>query len=230
MKRDSIILLCLTIVVSAIAIAMALRGLASWLEAISFVTGAVCVWLTVKESIWNFPISLANVATFFIVFARAHLFADAGLQVVYFVLTIIGWYMWLRGGERHTRLCVSRVRRSEAISITAAGATLTLGLWSLLRYVGGSASFFDALTTSISLCAQWMLNRKQVENWYCWIAADIIYIPLYLYKGLYLTSGLYVVFLVMAIMGLLQWLATWRTTRGDFIASASPAPSEVVAA
>src|SRR5437868_3149656 len=82
---------------------MALRGLASWLEAISFATGAICVWLTVKESVWNFPISLANVATFFIVFGRAHLFADQGLQVVYFVLTIIGWYMWLYGGERHTR-------------------------------------------------------------------------------------------------------------------------------
>ena len=75
---------------------------------------------------------------------------------------------------------------------------------------GGSASFFDALTTSISLCAQWMLNRKYVESWYAWIAADLIYIPLYAYKELYLTAGLYAVFLVMATMGLFHWRGSWR--------------------
>jgi nicotinamide mononucleotide transporter len=230
MKKDSIILSCLTVVVSVIALIMALHSYASWLEAISFVTGAICVWLTVKESVWNFPISLANVATFFIVFARAHLFADAGLQVVYFGLTVIGWYMWLYGGERRTELHISRVGKSEAIAIASSGIVLTFSLWMLLRHVGGSASFFDALTTSISLCAQWMLNRKQVENWYCWIAADVIYIPLYLYKGLYLTGGLYAVFLVMATMGLLEWRATWRKSRDETIAGESREPIEAVAA
>src|SRR6478672_1851518 len=76
----------LTAITSAIAVGMYVAGLASLLEALSFVTGAVCVWLTVRESIWNFPIGMLNVATFAVVFFRARLFADAGLQVVYFVL------------------------------------------------------------------------------------------------------------------------------------------------
>src|SRR3954465_7102957 len=97
----------LTVAASILAGAMAAFGFASWLEAASFVTGAVCVWLTVRESVWNFPIGMLNVATFAFVFVRARLYADAGLQVVYFVLGGIGWYLWLYGGKGRTALPVT---------------------------------------------------------------------------------------------------------------------------
>lgn len=213
-SRQTIVLASLTAAVSALAIIGVQTGVSTPLEAASVVTGAVCVWLTVRESVWNFPIGLANVSLFCVLFFGARLFADAGLQVVYFVLGVIGWYLWLHGGERGTALRISRVPRSHAAALVAGGVALTILLWMTLRYVGGSASFFDALTTSISLCAQWMLNRKHVESWYAWIAADLIYIPLYAYKELYLTAALYTVFLVMATMGLMHWRAMWRAQGG----------------
>ncbi len=209
-SRETALLASLTAAVTVLAFVGVRLGLSSPLEAAGVVTGAVCVWLTVRESVWNFPLGLVNVALFSVLFFGARLYADAGLQVVYFVLGIIGWHLWLHGGERGTALRISRIGRSEAALLAAGGVALTIILWITLRHVGGSASFFDALTTSISLCAQWMLNRKYVESWYAWIAADLIYIPLYAYKALYLTSGLYAVFLVMATMGLLHWRGTWR--------------------
>lgn len=209
-KRETLLLAALTAAITLLAFAGVRLGLSTPLEAAGVVTGAVCVWLTVRESVWNFPVSLANVSLFCVLFFGARLYADAGLQVVYFALALIGWHLWLHGGERGTALRVSRVGRGEAAALVAGGAALTVVLWITLRHVGGSASFWDALTTSISLCAQWMLNRKHVESWYAWIAADIIYIPLYAYKELYLTAGLYAVFLVMATMGLLHWRRTWR--------------------
>jgi nicotinamide mononucleotide transporter len=171
------------------------------------------VWLTVKESTWNFPVSLVNVAAFLFVFARAKLYADAGLQVVYFVLTAIGWYLWLHGGENRRRLLVSRVPTLEAVVVAGCAVLVTCGLTVYLNRVGGAAPFWDALTTAISLAAQWLLNRKYLENWWCWIAVDVIYIPLYACKALYLTSVLYAVFLCMATMGLLAWRETWRQRR-----------------
>lgn len=205
MKADQIACLLLTLGTALIAGVMYWHGGTTPLEAISFVTGALCVWLTVRESVWNFPISLLNVATFCVVFFSVRLYADAGLQIVFFVLTLTGWYQWLYGGERRTALTVTHASLAERAVVLASGATMTFLLWQLLRFVGGSASFFDALTTSLSLCAQWLLNRKKIESWYFWIAADLIFIPLYAYKGLYLTSALYCVFLCMCMMGLRHW-------------------------
>jgi nicotinamide mononucleotide transporter len=208
--RDTAVLALLTAAVSVLAFIGVRLELSTPLEAAGVVTGAVCVWLTVRESVWNFPVSLANVSLFCVLFFGARLYADAGLQVVYFGLTLTGWYLWLHGGERGTALRISRIGTGDAVRLAIGGVALTVVLWITLRHVGGSASFFDALTTSISLCAQWMLNRKYVESWYAWIAADLIYIPLYAYKELYLTAGLYAVFLVMATLGLMHWRGTWR--------------------
>ena len=69
------------------------------------------------------------------------------------------------------------------------------------------------MTTSISLVSQWLLNRKRLENWIGWIIVDIIYVPLYVYKELYLTAILYALFLVMAIIGLVQWRQSWLAQR-----------------
>lgn len=202
--------LLLIAAVSVLATTMAILGLASWLESASFVTGALCVWLTVKQNIWNFPLGLINVATFCVVFFQSRLYADAGLQVVYFGLGVVGWYLWLCGGANRTALKVSRASVWELSLICVFIAAATLGLWSMLAQVGGSASFWDALTTSISLASQWLLNRKRLENWVGWIIVDIIYVPLYIYKDLYLTAILYGLFLLMAVMGLRAWSAAWR--------------------
>lgn len=190
---------------------MGLTGAASWLECASFVTGAACVWLTVRENVWNFPIGLLNVATFGVVFLRADLFADAGLQGVYFILGTRGWYLWLHGGNDGGSLRITRAGAGELNGLLVGVVLFTLLLWLVLRQVGGSASFLDALTTSLSLGAQWLLNRKRLESWVVWILVDAVYVPLYVSKSLYLTAILYTVFLGLAIIGLHQWRSSWMS-------------------
>lgn len=186
------------------------RGVASPLEAVSFVTGAACVWLTVRENVWNFPLGLLNVATFFFVFSGARLYADAGLQVVYFGFTALGWYRWLYGGANRSALRVSRSAGRQLAIVGALGAVGTFVLWQIVARLGGSSSFWDALTTSGSLCAQWLTNEKRLESWAFWIGVDLIYVPLYVSKGLYLTAILYTVFLAMAVMGHRAWRENMR--------------------
>ncbi len=203
-------MIVLTTVVMIIAGVMWSLNLSSSLEAVSFVTGALCVWMVVRENVWNFPLGLINVATFSVVFFRAGLYADAGLQVVYFIMNAIGWAMWLYGGQNRGPLVIQRSGKQELVVVGCAVVLLTFGLWSLLHQVGGAASFWDSLTTAISLAAQWLLNRKHLENWVAWIIVDAIYVPLYLAKDLYLTALLYAVFLVMAIIGLREWRRRWQ--------------------
>jgi nicotinamide mononucleotide transporter len=64
----------------------------------------------------------------------------------------------------------------------------------------------DALTTVLSVEAQYLMTRKVIEHWLVWMAADVIYIWLYAERGLYLTSLLYVVFFVMCVAGWRDWL------------------------
>ena len=199
--------LALGAVASVVLVWLSAAGLAplGLTEVLGFVTGAWCVWLLVGENIWTWPIGIANNAFYVVVFFRARLFADMSLQVVYIALSILGWYLWLHGGHGHTRLAVQRTRWREGALIALAVALMTVGGTAFLRTVRDSAPFLDALTTSVSLAAQYMLTRKLIENWHLWIAVDVIYIGLYASRALPLTAVLYAIFLAMCIAGLLEW-------------------------
>ncbi|MEQ1828204.1 MAG: nicotinamide riboside transporter PnuC [Pirellula sp.] len=213
-NQNSLVLAILTVGVVGVALVAACAKWATWLEAFSFVTGAVCVWLVVRENVWNFPMGLANVTAYAIVFFEAKLYADAGLQLVYFVLGLAGWVMWSRTGDRSHSIPIVKASRAELITVLVFCFLSTAGLWTMLYHVGGSASFWDALTTSVSLGAQWLLTRKRLENWLGWILVDIVYVPLYVYKELYLTAILYAVFLCMAIIGWIEWRRVWHRSGG----------------
>lgn len=174
-------------------------------EAFGFATGAICVWLVTRGNIWNWPIGLANNIFFGILFWRAGLFADFGLQGVYFALGIWGWWQWLRGGPDHGALKVTRTTHCEWIRLLIGIPAATFGLRELLIVVNGAAPFWDALTTILCLAAQYLLCRKRFENWWFWIAADLIYVPLYLNRNLPLTAVLYAAFIVLCLIGLRRW-------------------------
>ena len=179
-------------------------------EAWGFVTGGICVWLVVREHMWNWPVGLANNVFFFALFFHGRLFADMGLQVVYFGLGLYGWLNWLFGGENHSVLKVSRTTRIEWLALLGAIPLCTFGLREILIAVNGAAPFWDSLTTVLSLAAQYLLCRKRFENWFFWIAADVIYIPLYLSRHLPLTGVLYAVFLTMCLVGVREWNRSMR--------------------
>ncbi len=179
-------------------------------EDLGFITGALTVWLTVIENIWNFPIGIANDIFFSILFLQASLFADMSLQILYIILGFQGWYLWLRGGKNKTALQVSSISKTDLLSLALITLIATYAMTIYLQHIQDSAPFWDALTTALSIVAQYMLNKKFLENWYSWILADIIYIPLYVYKQLYLTSVVYLIFLVMCLFGLRAWIQSRR--------------------
>ena len=78
----------------------------------------------------------------------------------------------------------------------------------LARFTNASLPYVDSATTTTSLIAQWMMARKILENWIVWVAVDVVYIGMFLFKNLYLTALLYLVFLVLAAIGYRQWKKT----------------------
>lgn len=189
-------------------------------ELLGFVTGAASVWLTVLARISNFPVGIANSAFFLVLFLSARLFADSGLQVVYIVLGLAGWWQWLHGGQARSRLTVARSSWRLLAACGVFTVAATWGLTDLLEHAHDIAPFWDALTTAISLAAQFLLNCKRIENWFFWIAADLIYIPLYVVKRLDLTALVYVAFLAMCFAGTATWRRALRS--GDVPAGDQP--------
>ena len=178
----------------------------SWIEVFGFVTGAVNVWLLARQNIWNWPIGIANNLAYLILFATSGLYGDAGLQAVYVVLAIYGWRLWFHRGTGPS-LPVIRTSRSTWKYLTVMTVLSALFLrWFLARFTDSTVPGWDGATTALSLAATYGQCRKLLESWWLWILVDLIYIPLYLYKGLWLTAILYFVFLLLCIFGLREWL------------------------
>src|SRR4051812_45021423 len=184
-------------------------GLCTWLAAhgmpcLDFwgaTIGIVSVYLGIRQSILYWPTGLVNVALYTIVFWRAGLYSDMGLQVVYFALSVYGWYEWLYGGAGRTELRVSRTSPRMWAGVVSIG----VAFWALDGYLtsrlpGAVVPFIDAATATTSLAAQWLTTRKLLENWIVWIAVDIVYVGLFVWRGLYLVAVNYAVYLVLAVL------------------------------
>ncbi|MEO8576669.1 MAG: nicotinamide riboside transporter PnuC [Gemmatimonadales bacterium] len=181
----------------------------SSLEIIAALFGVVSVFLSVRQNIWSWPTAIVNVGLYIFVFYESKLYADTGLQVVYVVLNAYGWYHWLYGGKNRTELPVTRTLTRVAAILTAiiAAGTVLIGTF-LAHNTDAALPYVDALTTSTSLVAQWMMTRKLLENWLVWVAVDVVYIGMYINKNLYVTAVLYFIFLVLSAVGYVQWRRT----------------------
>jgi nicotinamide mononucleotide transporter len=178
-------------------------------EALGFVSGGACVWLAVKENIWNWPIGIANNVFYTIVFFQQRLFADMSLQVAFAALGFYGWVVWLRRTGSAPEIVVRSTPRPIWIWLGGVVALATVLLATYLARIDDAAPFLDALTTTLSLGAQYLLTRKYLENWYVWMTVDVVSVGLYAWKGLGLTALLYALFFSMCVVGARGWRAAF---------------------
>ncbi|HUQ48329.1 MAG TPA: nicotinamide riboside transporter PnuC [Gemmatimonadaceae bacterium] len=178
-------------------------------EIIAALFGVVSVFLSVRQNIWSWPTAIVNVGMYIVVFYRSKLYSDTGLQVIYVALNFYGWYQWLYGGKNRTELPVTRTTGRLAAVLVVIAAVTTMVLGTLVSHNTDAAlPYIDAATTSTSLVAQWMMTRKLLENWIVWVSVDVVYIGMYIYKDLHVTAVLYLVFLLLSVMGYMQWKRT----------------------
>jgi nicotinamide mononucleotide transporter len=169
------------------------------------------VFLAIREIPWCWPIGIANAVLFLIVYANARIYGAAGLQAVYVVVSIYGWYEWLHGGTGHGRLAVSRTPGLWGAGLTVFGVAASLALGFVLKHRTDDAlPFADAAVTAFSLVAQWMATRKWLENWLVWIVLNVANVAICVSQRLYPMSALYAVFLVLAVVGYRGWRASMR--------------------
>lgn len=181
----------------------------TWPELIAVLTAAICVWLTIKNKISNWPWGIVSVLFYAYVFWKTRAYANCGLQIFYFLpCCLYGWWYWAKcGPTRNDDLPVRRLTRKQNLIWLGIMFAIVLGIGApIAHYTQDSYPYADSITTGLSFVGQWMQAKKWLENWWYWIAADVIY-AFYLFPALKInvSAVLYFVFLILAIRGAVEW-------------------------
>jgi nicotinamide mononucleotide transporter len=180
----------------------------SGLEISAVMLSALAVWLTARRHLWCWPVGLVSVLLYARIFLVAKLYSDLLLQLIFAVMQLYGWWQWKRGASDQDgqHIQPQRLPKQGLLIGLLAGAagSVVLG-YVMASFTDAHIPWLDSALTSFSLVAQFWMARKYVANWWLWIAVDIIYVGVYIYKDLDLTAGLYAAFIVLAVIGLRNW-------------------------
>lgn len=178
----------------------------SYIEAIAVVFAIASVIFARKENILVYPTGIIAVLLYVYICVNAKLYADMGINIFYFVLSVYGWYNWLRKGKSEKVIPITSCSiKGNALSIVAVVGFFIILSFILKNYTDSDVPFWDSLTTSIFIVGMWLLVLKKIENWIVLVIGDLISIPLYYHKGLVFSSFLFTVYLVIGISGYLAW-------------------------
>ncbi len=190
----------------------------TWLEIVAVIFGLLSVWYARKANILVYPTGIISVLIYVYICFHAMLYADMGINFFYFVVSVYGWYNWLRkdAGKKivHITWNSKREQWTGILMIVLSYAAIFGLIWIFKKddpaYIRSYVPYVDSFTTSIFLVGMLLMARKKVENWIYWIIGDIVSVPLYFAKGLVFTSFQYFIFLIIAIMGYYEWKKIFR--------------------
>lgn len=176
-------------------------------ELLGAILGILYIFFSIRQNILTWPTGLFTSVLYVIVFFNAKLYADMVLQGYYVVISIYGWYYWLKGKTKTKKHLPVRIA-SPLLRLKLASATIVLYaliLYLLINYTDSDVPYMDSMTTALSIVATWMLARKYIGHWLIWIFVDAVSAGLYIYKGLWPTVILFAVYTVLAYSGYTEW-------------------------
>ncbi len=183
----------------------------SWVEFTGTVTSLWSVWITQRRNVLALPVGILSVVLMGWFFQDIGLIGQTWLHWGYYLpVQFWAWAQWTRGGENHSELRVTRLTHPDRLLVVAVGALFAVAFGSLLDAGWDQAlyTYWDASIVAASVVAMVLLSRKKVESWWLWILpVNVSAIVLYLVTGAYMFAALYVLFLVMALVGLRRWVA-----------------------
>ncbi len=182
------------------------------LEFIAVIFGLLSVWFAKQEKILVYPTGIISVLISVYICFVIKLYADAGINLFYFIMSVYGWYNWAKKGQQPQIRITKSNRKDWLISVVMffVSAVVIFVLLKIFKqndmeYWSTKIPYIDTFTTAIFIVGMWLMAFKKLENWIFWIIGDVISVPLYGYKGLVFTSFQFLVFLIIAIAGYVSW-------------------------
>lgn len=189
----------------------------SWYEYLAVFAGIASVWYSRAENILVYPVGLINTIIYIFISIKGRLLGEATVNLYYTIMSIIGWYMWMKKDSRQeVVLHITRSSGKEWMKQVLFFLFFYTGIFFALTYFKtaffeGVIPWADAFASATAFTGMWLMTKKKVESWYWWIATNIASVPLYFVKHYVFTSVYYVVLLVMAVAGLIEWTKKAKT-------------------
>ena len=186
----------------------------TWIEIISVFSGIVAVYLAAKEKILTWPLGLINITTAFFIYYHVQLYSDMFLQIYFFGISLYGWWIWKNEQKEKIPLkWLSLQQKYYLIILLTIVSLLTGYLISQLHEYFPSIfekpaayPYSDSLVAIASIFANTLMARRYIESWVLWIVIDIICVYLYFQKDILFIALEFLVFLLLAILGWVNWL------------------------
>ena len=185
----------------------------SYLEIIAALCGIVSVWFASKENILVYPIGIISTAIYVYILFVGKLYAVAGINLYYTVVSIYGWYAWSHVSSDNTKLKITHNSKLENLIYFVVTCVIFAVIYFVLRefthndisYTDSYVIYLDSFTSSLFAVAMILEARKKVESWIYWIIADTVSVPFYFSQGFAFTSVQYLVFVALAVAAYVEW-------------------------
>jgi nicotinamide mononucleotide transporter len=189
------------------------------MESIAAILGILSVYFSTKKNILVYPVGIISTFIYTILLFQWQLFGDMLINLYYTLMSIYGWILWQKSNSttHHTLQSIDQKTILILISLFNTSALLVLGIYighyALETNTRGIAllqkltwiNYVDSITTSTFLIAMYLMARKSILNWHFWILGNTIAIPMFLEKGYAITACQYLIFLILAFKGLVEW-------------------------
>lgn len=185
---------------------MTLNGVPLTLEIIASIFTLVCVYLTAKKNVLCWPIGMVAVLAFGAIYYQAGWYYQTGLQLIYFILSIIGWAYWGGGSEREKiRVNILPIETFRTLFTLTTIIGVIFGVILNYNFPDSSQPIGDSLSTVMALVATILLYRKYVDAWTFWVCVNIILTIMAVQADLIIMATLEILLLIISIITIFKW-------------------------
>ena len=177
-----------------------------WLDIVTTVLGLSYILFEYKASVWMWLVGFLMQALGIVLYYQKGLYADCGMEFYYLSMTVYGYWKWVHGSAEKQSLHIRHFPRSLVLPWLAIIACVWgIIYWLLVTFTNSNVPLADSFTTALSIVGIWALAHKYLEQWFIWIAVDVVTCALYFYKDIPFKASLYGLYVIIAVFGYFKW-------------------------
>ena len=190
-----------------------------WLQWLAVILGVAEVLYAKANIIWLYPTGIAGTLLSIYILVIAGLYADGLLNVYYVVMSVYGWWYWVKKKDLPP-VKITYCNKKEWITVAAivfGGFIILLVL--LKKFTPSTVPVWDAWISATAWAGMWLLAKRKMENWILLNISNAFAVPLLLYKHLLLFGALTIFLFIIAVQGYFKWKKIIK--KGEVLAPAA---------